>query len=538
MKPGTSCRNTSGMLNASHSHTNRAALSAAFTSSAPPSTIGWLATMPTGCAADARRARSRCSSPTPASSRSTSPSSTIACDDLAHVVRAARRGRHDVVELLDPAVDGIVASRAPAAARRLCCGKNDEVLAHDREALGVVGDLEVGDAEIFVCTAEPPISSSVTSSPTAAFTRCRPPSAIDDVPFTIGTKSASAGMYAVPAAQWPSIAATIGTTPLIATCSRNSVAGARERRAARRLDARAGRVEQPHHRDALAQRVRRACGAILFSPTAAHRAGHHGEVVRRDRDRPAVDLADAGDRAVGREVAVAEARRPCGRRAARTRPTCPDRAAGRAARGRSACRASAAARRDRRRPCRARAPCAARGRRRAAPSRARLRPLRRPLGSSSSALPLRRALLGERGDALGRVLGLRRDRQHRLQVRRARRRRPSRAPGRTSRGPSCMIERRLRRERRPRARRPSRRARRPARRACTKPMRSAFVGVDPPAGHHQLERLLRRHRAQQRHRDHVRPQPDVDLGRAELARRRPRRRGRTRSASPNPPASA
>ena len=36
------------MLNASHSHTNRAALSAAFTSSAPPSTIGWFATMPIG----------------------------------------------------------------------------------------------------------------------------------------------------------------------------------------------------------------------------------------------------------------------------------------------------------------------------------------------------------------------------------------------------------------------------------------------------------------------------------------------------------
>ena len=34
-------------------------------------------------------------------------------------------------------------------------------------------------------------------------------------------KSASAGMYAVPAAQWPSIAATCGTTPLIVTCSRN-----------------------------------------------------------------------------------------------------------------------------------------------------------------------------------------------------------------------------------------------------------------------------------------------------------------------------
>ena len=48
MKPGTSCRNTSGMSKASHSHTNRAALSAAFTSRAPPSTMGWLATMPIG----------------------------------------------------------------------------------------------------------------------------------------------------------------------------------------------------------------------------------------------------------------------------------------------------------------------------------------------------------------------------------------------------------------------------------------------------------------------------------------------------------
>ena len=38
---------------------------------------------------------------------------------------------------------------------------------------------------------------------------------------------------------------------------------------------------------------------------------------------------------------------------------------------------------------------------------------------------------------------------------------------------------------------------------------------DAPAGHHQLERLLGRHRAHQWHRDHVRPQPDVDLGCAE-----------------------
>ena len=47
-KPGTSCRNTSGMPYASHSHTNRADLSAEFTSSVPPSTFGCDATMPTG----------------------------------------------------------------------------------------------------------------------------------------------------------------------------------------------------------------------------------------------------------------------------------------------------------------------------------------------------------------------------------------------------------------------------------------------------------------------------------------------------------
>ncbi len=41
------------------------------------------------------------------------------------------------------------------------------------------------------------------------------------MPFTIGTKSASPGMYAVPAAPGPIIAATCGTTPDITTCSRN-----------------------------------------------------------------------------------------------------------------------------------------------------------------------------------------------------------------------------------------------------------------------------------------------------------------------------
>ena len=54
-----------------------------------------------------------------------------------------------------------------------------------------------------------------------ALTSGGPPSAIELLPATIGTKSASPGMYAVPAAPGPTIAATCGTTPLITTCSRN-----------------------------------------------------------------------------------------------------------------------------------------------------------------------------------------------------------------------------------------------------------------------------------------------------------------------------
>ena len=48
MKPGTSARKINGMLNASHSHTNRATLSDESTNSTPPLCMGWFATTPTG----------------------------------------------------------------------------------------------------------------------------------------------------------------------------------------------------------------------------------------------------------------------------------------------------------------------------------------------------------------------------------------------------------------------------------------------------------------------------------------------------------
>src|SRR4051795_13730609 len=48
MNPGTSARNSSGTLNASHSCTNLVALSAESTNSTPPLNIGLFATTPTG----------------------------------------------------------------------------------------------------------------------------------------------------------------------------------------------------------------------------------------------------------------------------------------------------------------------------------------------------------------------------------------------------------------------------------------------------------------------------------------------------------
>ena len=58
------------------------------------------------------------------------------------------------------------------------------------------------------------------SCPVTALTNGGPPSAIEPMSFTMGTKSASPGMYAVPAAPGPTMAATWGTTPDMITSSR------------------------------------------------------------------------------------------------------------------------------------------------------------------------------------------------------------------------------------------------------------------------------------------------------------------------------
>ena len=78
----------------------------------------------------------------------------------------------------------------------------------------------------------------------------------------------------------------------------------------------------------------------------AHRAGHDREVVGRHGDHAPVDLAVAGDDAVGRAppCLASRAARSAGGRACRARRTCRRRSAARAARARSACPARAGAR--------------------------------------------------------------------------------------------------------------------------------------------------------------------------------------------------
>jgi hypothetical protein len=83
------------------------------------------------------------------------------------------------------------------------------------------------------------------------------------------------------------------------------VAGAGEQRADRFLDPRPRAVEQPDEWDPLGQ-CQVAQPRDLHLAGRAHRAGHDREVIGADGDQAAVDLAVAGDHAVGRRLLVLE----------------------------------------------------------------------------------------------------------------------------------------------------------------------------------------------------------------------------------------
>jgi hypothetical protein len=76
------------------------------------------------------------------------------------------------------------------------------------------------------------------------------------------------------------------------------VAGAGEHRSGRLLDPGARRVDQPHHRNSLAQsQLAHARGLQLADH--AERPGHHGEVIGNGRHAASVDAPDPGDATVG-----------------------------------------------------------------------------------------------------------------------------------------------------------------------------------------------------------------------------------------------
>ena len=77
-------------------------------------------------------------------------------------------------------------------------------------------------------------------------------------------------------------------------------AGARKRRPRRFLDARARRIEEPNERLAVTHRQLADARGLELLPDRSHRARHHGEVVCDDPHLPAIDVAVAGDHAVGR----------------------------------------------------------------------------------------------------------------------------------------------------------------------------------------------------------------------------------------------
>ena len=151
------------------------------------------------------------------------------------------------------------------------------------------------------CTREPPSSSCVTSSPTAARTRCGPGerhrAAALDHRHEVGEPRDVGGARRARPHQRRDLRDHAAHDDLLA----EQVARAGEQRADRLLDARARGVEQPDERHPLGQREL-AQARDLHLAGHPHRAGHDREVVGADGDEPPVDLAVAGDDAVGRRL--------------------------------------------------------------------------------------------------------------------------------------------------------------------------------------------------------------------------------------------
>src|SRR3990170_2649203 len=209
MKPGTSARNSSGMLKALQSQTNRAPLSAESPKSTPPLTFGWLATIPS--TRPSRRARPVISSG--AKSRLTSkklPSSTRRSTTLyMSKTRFCATGTSSSIGRPG------AGSRAAAAGGASCQerGMYSSQRATRASASSSVAASTSPRPLTVQCMRAPPMSSIVTFSPVAISDMRGEPRYAEAWPSTMITRSQNAGMYAAPAGEGPSSTHTCGTTP-------------------------------------------------------------------------------------------------------------------------------------------------------------------------------------------------------------------------------------------------------------------------------------------------------------------------------------
>ena len=145
----------------------------------------------------------------------------------------------------------------------------------------------------------------MTSSPVTVFTTSGPVMNMCDVPFTINTKSVSAGEYTAPPAHGPEDHADLRDHARRLHVAREDPAVRVERDDAF-LDARAGAVVEAD--DRRADRLGEVHHLVdLLGEHLAERAAEHGEVLAEHEHLATVDRSPTGDDAVGERPGVLDA---------------------------------------------------------------------------------------------------------------------------------------------------------------------------------------------------------------------------------------
>ena len=189
--PGTSTNVTSGMLNASHVRTNRAAFSDASMSSVPASTLGWLATIPTA------RPSSRANPITTFIAQNGKTSKKSPSSTMRRITSCMSYGSRaeSGITCVSPSSwrSGSSTGANDGASSRLFDGRYDSrwrTIARHSSSSWLTND---ATPERLACVIAPPSSSNVTSSPVTALITSGPVMNMCEVSRTMKVKSVIAG---------------------------------------------------------------------------------------------------------------------------------------------------------------------------------------------------------------------------------------------------------------------------------------------------------------------------------------------------------